>query len=67
MTLPSVRALRAPLLIAAVVAVVDQATKHWALQRLSGGRTVDVVGSLRFNLAFNRGMAFSQGTGLGPV
>ncbi len=51
----------------AVIVVVDQLTKHWALNRLSGGRTIDLVGSLRFNLAFNRGMAFSQATGAGPV
>ena len=53
-------------LIAAVV-VLDQVTKHWALNRLSGGRTIDIVGSLRLNLAFNSGMAFSQATGAGPV
>ena len=26
-----------------------------------------MIGSLRFNLAYNTGMAFSKGTGLGPV
>ena len=26
-----------------------------------------MIGSLRFNLAFNTGMAFSRGTGIGPV
>ncbi|NBO84181.1 MAG: signal peptidase II [Actinobacteria bacterium] len=51
----------------AVIVVVDQLTKHWALNRLSGGRTIDIIGSLRFNLAFNKGMAFSQATGAGPV
>jgi signal peptidase II len=64
MTLPATR--RLWLLIALIVAA-DQATKHWALNRLSGGRTIDLVGSLRFNLAFNKGMAFSQATGAGPV
>lgn len=54
------------ILIASLV-VADQLTKHWALNRLSGDRTIDLVGSLRFNLAFNRGMAFSQATGAGPV
>ena len=54
------------LLIAAIV-VLDQLTKHWALNRLSEGRTIDIVGSLRFNLAFNKGMAFSQATGAGPI
>lgn len=53
--------------VALAVYTLDQLTKWWALERLSDGRTVDVVGSLRFNLAFNSGAAFSQGTGLGPV
>jgi signal peptidase II len=62
-----VRALRWPLAIAAVVVVVDQLTKHWALNALDNGRVVDLVGSLRFNLAFNTGMAFSQGEGVGRI
>lgn len=59
------RRLRGPLLIAAVVVLVDQVTKHWALNALVD-RDIEVVGSLRFNLAFNTGMAFSSGEGLGP-
>lgn len=59
------RRLRGPLLIAAVVVAADQVTKHWALNALAD-RDIDVVGSLRFNLAFNTGMAFSSGEGLGP-
>ena len=54
-------------LLVATIVVVDQLSKHWALNRLSGNRTIDVVGSLRFNLAFNKGMAFSQATGAGPI
>jgi signal peptidase II len=54
------------LLIAFIVAA-DQATKHCALNRLSNARTIDLIGSLRFNLAFNKGMAFSQATGAGPI
>jgi signal peptidase II len=54
------------ILIASIV-VADQLTKHWALNRLSADRTIDLVGSLRFNLAFNKGTAFSQATGAGPV
>jgi signal peptidase II len=53
--------------VAVAVIIVDQATKHWALNRLSDDRTIDLVGSLRFNLAFNEGMAFSQGQGLGRL
>ncbi len=54
-------------LIAVTIVVVDQATKHWALNALGDGRTIDIVGSLRFNLAFNTGMAFARGQGLGPI
>jgi signal peptidase II len=45
--------------------VVDQLTKSWAVSNLTG-RDVDVVGSLRLNLAFNSGASFSMGGGLGP-
>jgi signal peptidase II len=45
----------------------DQITKHWAVSRLNDGHVVDVLGSLQFNLSFNNGMAFSQGTGIGPI
>lgn len=62
----SVRALRGSLLIAAAIVAVDQLTKQWALSALADG-PIDVVWTLRFNLVFNRGMAFSQGEGLGPI
>lgn len=51
--------------VAVVVIGVDQATKTWAERALHDGRTVDVVGSLRFNLVHNTGAAFSQGSGMG--
>ena len=41
--------------------LVDQLTKQWALERARRRHTIDVVWTLRFNLAFNTGMAFSQG------
>ena len=47
--------------------VLDQLTKQWALSTLDDDHVIDVVWTLRFNLAFNTGMAFSQGTGLGPI
>ena len=62
-----VGAARVALAIAAVVLLLDQLTKHWAVNALADDRIIDVVGSLRWNLAFNRGMAFSQGAGLGPI
>ena len=52
---------------ATILVVLDQVTKWWALNSLDDGRTIDLVWTLRFALAFNEGMAFSQGTGLGRV
>jgi len=49
------------------VLLIDQLSKAWALRRLSSAEVVDVVFSLRFNLAFNTGMAFSKGAGQGPL
>ncbi len=45
---------------AAVVVALDQLTKQWALSALADG-PIDLVGSLRFNLVFNDGAAFSLG------
>ncbi|TDT16227.1 signal peptidase II [Ilumatobacter fluminis] len=52
--------------IALAVVVLDQLTKWWALNTLDD-RDIDLFWTLRFNLSFNNGMAFSQGEGLGPV
>lgn len=49
---------------AALVLVLDQLTKLWALRALTPGEPTDVVGSLiRLNLIRNPGAAFSIGTG----
>ena len=53
--------------VAALVVLVDQLTKTWAVNALDDGHDVDVIWTLRFHLTFNGGMAFSQGRGLGPV
>jgi signal peptidase II len=65
---PGPRRLRTIVVTAGLVVLLDQLTKHWAVNRLSGGRIIDLVGSLRLNLAFNEGAAFSVGDGwnLGP-
>ena len=55
------------LAIAATWVVLDQLSKHWAVNRLSGGRVIQVIGSLQFNLSFNSGMAFGKGKGFGPI
>jgi signal peptidase II len=52
---------------ALTVIVLDQLTKWWALESLSGGRVIDVVWTLRFRLVFNSGASFSIGDGLGPL
>ena len=52
--------------VAALVVAADQLTKWWAVSRLDDGRTIDLLGSLRFNLVYNRGSAFSIGSSLGP-
>ncbi|HAP76252.1 MAG TPA: signal peptidase II [Acidimicrobiaceae bacterium] len=59
--------LRWAVALAVVVVVVDQITKHWAVSSLPGRPPVHVIWTLQWNLAFNRGMAFSNGQGLGPV
>ena len=46
------------------VVVLDQLTKWWA-RGLDG--PIDLIGSLRFNLAFNSGMAFSRFEGWGSL
>ena len=55
------------LLIAALVVGIDQLSKHWAVSQLNDGHTVHVLWTLQFNLAFNGGMAFGRGQGLGPI
>lgn len=47
--------------------MIDQATKSWAVGALDLGDPVGVLGPLRFNLAFNTGMAFSRGASSGPL
>ncbi len=47
---------------ALVVVGLDQLTKHLALTGLDDG-PIDLVGSLRLNLTFNDGAAFSLGSG----
>jgi signal peptidase II len=56
--------LAALLAVAAVVVVLDQLTKAWAVQALGTGRRVDVLGSLvQLQLFRNPGAAFSFATG----
>jgi signal peptidase II len=51
---------------AIAVALIDQLTKHWAVNALDD-RDIDVFWTLRFHLGFNTGMAFSRGQNWGPA
>jgi signal peptidase II len=62
-----IRVSRLSVAVGLVIVVLDQLTKHWALNALGDGREVHVVWTLQWNLSFNTGMAFSRGEGLGPV
>lgn len=52
--------------VAVFVIVADQLTKHWAVNELVD-RDIDVFWTLRFNLSYNTGMAFSRGENFGPI
>ena len=58
---------RMSLLISAVIVLLDQISKAWALRDLADGRIIHVIWTMQFNLTYNRGLAFSRGTGIGPI
>lgn len=62
----SPRAVRGWAPTAAIVVVLDQVTKAWAVDALSD-RHIDLFWTLRLNLSYNTGMAFSAGQDWGPV
>jgi signal peptidase II len=50
--------------IALAIVAVDQLTKWWAIENLSDGQVIPVLGDwLRFVLVYNPGAAFGLGTG----
>ena len=53
--------------IAGAVIAVDQWTKSWALHNLSTTGPRHVLGPVYLVLSFNRGAAFSLGSGVSPV
>lgn len=53
------------LVTAVVVIAIDHATKWWAINALDE-RDIDLIGSLRFHLVFNRGAAFGFGSRYAP-
>lgn len=67
------RGLRWAAPIVVIVALLDQLTKRWALNRLIPGSCdvpdacIDLVAGARFRLVFNTGAALDRGEGFGPV
>ena len=61
------RVSRLSLGVAVVWVVIDQLTKHWAVNALADGEERHVIWTLQWNLAYNSGMAFSKGQGWGPL
>jgi len=51
--------------VAVAVIVVDHATKWWA-QRALDDRDIELIGSLRLHLVYNRGAAFGLGSRYAP-
>lgn len=61
------RPVRDILAVAAVVVAIDHLTKWWAVDALSDPpRVIDLFWTLRFNLVYNRGTAFSLTDDSGP-
>lgn len=53
--------------VIAVVLLLDQRSKEWAIGRLSRGRTIEVLPTLEFDLTYNSGFSFGAGAGYGPL
>lgn len=53
--------------VIAVVLVLDQVSKEWAIERLSRGRTIEILPTLEFDLTYNSGFSFGAGAGYGPL
>ena len=59
--------LRLTAAIAVAIVLLDQVSKHWAVNSLTGVPPRHVIWTLQWNLTFNSGMAFSKGQGAGPI
>ncbi len=53
-------------LIVVLTVALDQLSKWWALETLAPDRTVSLLPTLEFDLAYNSGFSFGTGAGLGP-
>lgn len=64
---PAVKRAALLLLVASAVVALDQWSKSWAQHDLVGVGRRHIVGPVYLSLGFNRGAAFSLGTGATPV
>ena len=53
--------------VIAVVVVLDQLSKEWAIDRLSRGRVIEILPTLELDLTYNSGFSFGTGAGHGPL
>lgn len=53
--------------VVATVVALDQLTKAVALDRLAGGRTVELVPTVELRLAYNSGFSFGTASGSGRL
>ncbi|MXW76341.1 MAG: signal peptidase II [Acidimicrobiaceae bacterium] len=54
-------------IVIAVVLALDQLSKEWAINRLSGGRIIEILPTLELDLTYNSGFSFGTGAGHGPL
>lgn len=53
--------------IAAIIVLIDQASKSWAVTTLADGPIVVIDGFFKLRLTFNTGASFSSFSGGGPI
>ena len=49
------------------VLALDQLSKQWAVNRLNGGRVIEILPTLELDLTYNSGFSFGTGAGHGPL
>ena len=64
---PTSRRLPFALAIIGVCIALDQLTKQWALDRLSGNRRIGIAPTIELDLTFNSGFSFGTGAGRGQL
>ncbi|MCY3850074.1 MAG: signal peptidase II [Acidimicrobiaceae bacterium] len=58
---------QATAIVIAAALALDQLSKEWAINRLSGGRIIEILPTLELDLTYNSGFSFGTGAGHGPL